>query len=140
MIEQNMIFIPLLAQVFLTMLVWLWMYKTRIEEMKKNKISPQKIAKSVDSSAFLKSVAEPSDNFKNLFEVPVLFYVAVIVIYITHMADHIFFILAVAFVSLRYIHSFIHITYNRVMHRFFAYMLSTLIIWAMWLMIGLKLF
>ena len=140
MIDQNLIFIPLLAQVLLTAIVYFWMFKTRIAEMKRSRIKPQKLATSEDGVELLKAVAGPADNFKNLFEVPTLFYVAAITLYVTQMVDITFLILSGVFVFFRYIHSFIHITYNHVMHRFSAYLVSTLTLWLMWVMIGIRLF
>ena len=139
MIDQKLIFIPLLAQVLLTAIVCFWMFKTRVDEMKRSRINPQKIATSAESVELLKTVAGPADNFKNLFEIPVLFYVAIITIYVTQMVDVLFLVLAGVFVLFRYIHSFIHITYNHVMHRFYAYLVSTFTIWIMWVMIGIRL-
>jgi len=139
MIDQKLIFIPLLAQVLLTAIVCSWMFKTRIAEMKRSRINPQKLATSAESVKLLKAVAGPADNFKNLFEIPILFYVAVITIYVTQMVDVLFLTLAGIFVLFRYIHSFIHITYNHVMHRFHAYLLSTITIWIMWVIIGIRL-
>lgn len=139
MVDQKLIFLPLLAQVLLTAIVWFWMYKTRIAEMKRNRINPQALSNNADATKHLKSVAAPADNFKNLFEIPVLFYVAVTTLYVTQMVDTLFLTLAGVFVLFRYIHSFVHITYNKVMHRFTVYAISTLTIWIMWLMIGIRL-
>ena len=139
MIDQRLIFYPLFAQVLLTAIVWCWMYKTRIAEMKRNKINPQTLANAADASNRLKSVAGAADNFKNLFEIPVLFYVAGIMLYVTQLVDTTFLILAGVFVLLRYIHSFVHITYNNVMHRFAAYVLSTLMLWIIWIMMVIRL-
>ena len=108
--------------------------------MKRSRIKPQKLATTADGVELLKSVAGPADNFKNLFEVPVLFYVAIITLYITQLVDITFLTLAAVFVLFRYIHSFIHITYNNVMHRFYAYLVSSLAVWIMWILIGFRLF
>jgi len=140
MVGQKLIFIPLLAQVLLTALVWCWLYKTRIAEMRRSRIKPQKLAAAADGVELLKSVSGPADNFKNLFEVPVLFYAAVITLYVTQMVDTTFLTLAAVFVLFRYIHSFIHTTYNNVMHRFYAYLVSSLAVWIMWILIGFRLF
>ncbi len=107
--------------------------------MKRSRINPQKLATAAEGSELLKDVAGPADNFKNLFEVPVLFYVAVITLYVTQMVDVLFLTLAGVFVLFRYIHSFVHITYNNVMHRFKVYVVSTLTLWVMWIMIGIRL-
>jgi len=41
--------------------------------------------------------------------------------------------LAWGFVILRVVHSAIHCSYNRVMHRFFAYLISCLFLMFMWI-------
>ena len=107
--------------------------------MKRNKINPQTLANTADASNRLKSVAGAADNFKNLFEIPVLFYVAGIMLYVTQLVDGMFITLAGVFVLLRYIHSFVHITYNNVMHRFIVYLLSTLMLWIIWIMMVIRL-
>lgn len=129
----------MLAQVLLTAMVSIWLYRTRVAEMRSKHIHPQKIATAADAASHLKAVAGPADNFSNLFEVPVLFYVAVLTLYVTQMVNALFLTLTVIYVALRYIHSFIHVTYNRVMHRFLAFVISTLLLWGLWILIGIEL-
>jgi hypothetical protein len=114
------------------------MYRKRFAVMRARSISPQSIALQSDAMNQLKSVAGPSDNFSNLFEVPVLFYVAVITLYVTGLVDGLCLLLASLFVALRYVHSFIHVTYNRVTHRFAAYAAATLVLWVLWALIGFR--
>ncbi len=105
--------------------------------MIKHKISAQQLASTNDAARLLKNVALPSENLCNLFEVPVLFYAAILTLYTTGMANELYLVLASGYVVLRYIHSFIHITYNNVLHRFTAYVVSTLLLWSVWIMIGI---
>ncbi len=130
------IFLPLLAQVGLSALVWAWMYYTRIREIRRRHIAVQDLAIHEQGKALLSRVALPAENFSNLFEMPVLFYVALLVVYVTQHVDTTYLVLATAFVVLRHAHSLIHVTYNRVMHRFGVYILSSLILWALWVRIG----
>ena len=44
--------------------------------------------------------------------------------------------LAWIYVASRFVHSFIHITYNRVMHRFWVFAFSTLALLAIWVRLG----
>ena len=138
MIDQKLILLPLIAQVFLTIVVSIWAYHTRVSEMKKKRIHPQSLATAAGAAEKLKAVANIADNFTNLFEVPVLFYVATIVLYATQTVNWIFIGLMAAFVFFRCIHSAIHITYNKVMHRFYLYAVSTLLLWIVWVMIAVK--
>src|SRR5258708_942360 len=129
---------PLCAQVFLTFLVWIWMYYERLTEIKRNKINPQDLADGDRAAVLLKRAVNTSDNFENLFEAPVLFYVAVLVLYGHGLSNLFYIIMAWVFVTLRYAHSFIHCTYNTVTHRFTAYALSTIALWIIWFRIGLQ--
>jgi len=114
---------PLLAMVGLTLLVWLRLYMVRIPEMRSSRIHPQQLAGSADKHLLKDTRA--SDNFINLFEVPVLFYVLVLGTMQAGLADSGFVGLAWAFVGLRVLHSLIQCSYNRVMHRFAVYSLAT---------------
>ncbi|MGB5290677.1 MAG: MAPEG family protein [Lysobacterales bacterium] len=128
--------LPLLAQVALTFIVMTSMYRGRVAEMKSKKIHPQQIKTREKSKHFLTDSAPASDNFSNLFELPVLFYTAILLTLILMVQDSILVILAWTFVISRYLHSFIHVTYNRVMHRFYMYLLSSFLLLAYWVRLG----
>jgi len=72
-------------------------------------------------------------HFVNLFEVPVLFYVASIMIYVTGQTSVWLVALGWLYVALRYLHSYIHLGSNKVMVRFRFYFLSCLVLMVMWL-------
>ena len=80
-----------------------------------------------------------ADNFRNLFELPVLFYLALVVAALTQQVTAIALSLAWAFVALRIVHSAIHCTYNRVWHRFYAYLAGGLVLWALWAVLAVGL-
>ena len=122
---------PLAAMVLLTLLVWLRLYQTRIGEMKRRRIHPQSVATSAQMSAGVED-SRAADNFRNLFELPVLFYAGVLLAIQSGVGGAWLLGLAWAFVALRYLHSFIHCSYNRVMDRFKAYLLGGLALWAFW--------
>ena len=124
--------IPLLALVFLTFLVWVFMYVTRLAEIKRKSIDPQSLDTRVHGQALLTDSPAQADNLKNLFELPVLFYVAVLLALVLMIQDQLLVQLAWGYVALRYVHSLVHCTYNRVMHRFIAYAASSLVLMFMW--------
>ena len=128
---QDAIFLPALAMVALTIAVWLRMYATRIGEMRRERIHPQAVATSAQMAARL-SDTRAADNFRNLFELPVLFYLALLVAAMTAQTGVAVLALAWAFVGLRVLHSWIHCTYNKVMHRFKAYLAGAVALWALW--------
>ncbi len=136
---QKLILLPLLAQVLLTAIVFFRMYFARVAEMKSKRIHPQKIATTTSASQHLVDSCNVADNFSNQFELPVLLYVLTILLYTLHMADIIFIVLAWLFVTLRYLHSFIHCGYNKVLHRFYAYAAGSMLLWVMWVLFAVRL-
>jgi hypothetical protein len=129
---------PVLVQVALTATVWVALYAARLGEMRRRRIDPQRVADSRLAAGVLENVAA-ADNFRNLFEVPVLFYAVVPLLVLAHAVTGAEVALAWAYVALRALHSAIHVTYNRVVHRFLAYAASTLCVFVMWVLLGVEL-
>ena len=116
---------PVLAMAGLTAMVWIRLYTVRLPEMRRRRIDPQSLATSGEKAGRLQDT-RASDNFINLFEVPVLFYVGAFAAILADAVTPLALGLAWAFVGLRAVHSLIQCTYNRVVHRFIAYSLATL--------------
>lgn len=130
---------PLLAMFLLTCLVAATMLRRRIAFYKANKVHPQKTALSAQMAATITDTRAP-DNFRNLFETPVLFYLSTMVIVTSGFVCMAHVVLAWMYVAARYAHSFIHCTSNVVMHRFYAFVASVTCLIAIWLMIAYQLF
>ena len=128
--------LPALAMALLTFAVWLRLFFTRIPEMKRRRIHPQSIALSAQAAAAFQDT-RAADNFRNLFELPVLFFAGVLAALATGAVDAVLVGLACVFVALRAMHSLVHCTWNRVMHRFLAYAASAVALWAMWVRLAL---
>jgi hypothetical protein len=77
------------------------------------------------------SVSNPSDNFKNLFEIPLLFYTLVLYLFITQQVDNVYVNAAWIFVVFRALHSAVHCTFNLIMLRFYLYLIASLAVWFM---------
>lgn len=122
----------------LTALVWVRMYVVRLKEIGTKRIDPQSISTSRGASRFLEETA-PADNFRNLFEVPVLFYAVCLALTVADKVTPLQIMLAWTFVILRVAHSLIHLSYNRVIHRFTAHALGTAVVFFMWLLFALQL-
>ncbi|BBD66597.1 hypothetical protein NIES4072_61300 [Nostoc commune NIES-4072] len=127
---QEAIFSPFFATVFLTLIVWVYMYIRRISFIKSRKISPEDLAVgSTLAQISPANVSNPSDNFKNLFEIPVLFYALVLYLFITKQVDAVYVNAAWVFVVFRVLHSAVHCTFNLIMLRFYLYLFATLAVW-----------
>ena len=128
--------LPLLAQVLLTFIVMYIMGRKRVNEIKKMKIHPQRTDVRSHAREVFKESEAAADNFHNQLESPILFYVVILLTLMLMVQDYVIVVLAWAFVGLRYIHSFIHITYNRVLHRFSVFVFSSLVLFALWFRLG----
>ncbi len=73
----------------------------------------------------------PGRNFVNLFEMPVLFYVLCLASYVMHNVSEALLVLAWIYVVFRIVHSLIHVTYNKIIHRFSIYATSRFLLLAM---------
>lgn len=136
--DRDAIFQPALAMVLLTFVVWGRMYFARIGQMRRERIHPQAVATSAQAAARLTD-SRAADNFRNLFELPVLFYLAVCVAAFTGRIDATVLALSWLFVALRVLHSAIHCTYNKVMHRFLVYAAGAMALWGLWGVLAWKL-
>jgi hypothetical protein len=129
---QTAIFGPFFATMLLTLLVWVYMYIRRIRFITKNDINPKDLAlPGALAQLSPTAVSNPSDNPKNLFEVPVLFYALALYLFVTGQVDGVYLTAAWIFVAFRVLHSVVHCTLNFVMLRFYLYLIATLAVWFM---------
>ena len=77
-------------------------------------------------------VSLPNRNLMNLLELPLLFYVVCVGLYVTLSVDRLAIVLAWTYVALRVAHSLVHLTYNNVFHRLAAYAASAVVLLALW--------
>jgi hypothetical protein len=119
------------AMAVLVFLVALRLLQNRVTEMKAKRINPQSTSNSIQMASRLENV-QAADNYKNLFEAPILFYALCTVAVATNYTPNWLVLGAWVFVALRYLHSFIQCTYNKVMHRFPVFLTSLALIVAMW--------
>jgi hypothetical protein len=128
--SQAAIFGPVFGMILLTFLVWLYMYVRRISFITKNQLSPVDLAvPGALAQLSPPAVSNPSDNFQNLFEIPVLFYVLAVYLFVTEQVDTTYVAAGWIFFVFRVSHSAVHCTINIVMLRFYLYLLSTTAVW-----------
>ena len=128
--SQEQIFGPVFAMVLLTFVVWVTMYVRRIHFITTRMISPNDLAVPGELARLSPpAVSNPSDKFKNLFEIPVLFYALALYLYVRHQVDTPYVAAAWIFVAGRVLHSAVHCTFNLVMLRFYLYLFATVAVW-----------
>jgi hypothetical protein len=134
--NQTAIFWPVIAQVFLVYLVYGLLSLRRRAAVR---------AGSVRRSDFRENRNEPPEsvfahnNLLNQFQLPVLFYVVCLCLYVTQGSSIVTVALAWIFVVLRYLHAFIHVTSNRIRYRSPVFALGYVVLGVMWLWFALHL-
>jgi hypothetical protein len=88
-----------------------------------------------ESSNVPPSVSIPNRNYMNLLEMPLLFYVACITLYVTKSVDVASLYAAWFYLALRLAHSAVHLTYNKVTHRLTFFALSNVTLAVIWVRI-----
>lgn len=129
--EQTAIFVPFFAMMGLTLVVWVYMYIRRIAFIRSEHLTPDDLTGDGLARLSPPRVSNPSDNLKNLFELPVLFYALTIYLFAVGQVDAIYLVAAWAFVVFRLLHSAVHCTVNIVMLRFYLYLIASIALWFM---------
>ena len=122
---------PVLVLIMLTLVVWIWMYATRIPAMQRARIDPQAAAHPGSLDVLPSSARRVADNYNHLLEQPTIFYALVFVIVLSGHTDALNVQLAWAYVGLRVVHTLIQCTVNIVNLRFLVFALSTIVLMAM---------
>jgi hypothetical protein len=92
-----------------------------------------------ESASVPSYVSIPNRNYMNLLELPMLFYVVCLLLYVTAGASSLAIALAWAYVALRVVHSAIHLSYNHVLHRLAAFALGNVALVMLWIIAGVHL-
>lgn len=127
--NQHAIFGPFFVMMSLTLLVWLFMYAKRIRFLNSIDLGPNEITPAKLTEISPPAVANPSDNLKNLFEMPVLFYAMALYLHTMGQVDTVHLVTAWIFVAFRAAHSAVHCTVNVVLVRFGLYAVSSVALW-----------
>ncbi len=122
---------PVLALIVWTLLVWIWMYATRIPAMQAAGIDPQNARFPGSLDVLPAAARQVADNYNHLMEQPTIFYALAFYIFLVNHDDPLNIWLAWGYVALRVVHSLIQGTINQVTLRFSLFGLSTLCLMVM---------
>lgn len=119
---------PVVALAAWTMVMWFWLYGTRLPAMTANKVDPEELVN--DPAVTLDSLLPPqvqwkAHNYNHLHEAPTVFYAVAITLAIIGQGDGLNAQVAWAYVVLRVLHSLIQATINKVNLRFMVFALSS---------------
>ena len=130
------ILFPLFALAAWTFLVLLQIPFMRVRSVRRREIGPKDF-KYGESPLVPPNVSIPNRNYMNLLELPLLFYVVCVVLYVTAGTSRLAVYVAWAYVAMRVVHSLIHLSYNHVLHRLAAFTLSNAALVSLWVIAGL---
>lgn len=126
------ILVPFFGMMLLTLIVWVYMYVKRLRWFFANPEEGAQIRSPEQLNAVIpEPINRSSNNLKNLFELPVLFYVLCLYLLLLQQVDTLHIYCAYGFLVLRALHSIVHCTFNLVLLRFGLYALASLCLWAM---------
>lgn len=128
------ILLPVFAQVTLTFVLMFAMAFSRSRALQRKDVRMGDIA--LGQMNWPPRVAQVSNAFRNQFELPVLFYVAVVLAIVTNGITLGLVVLAWAFVIFRLAHAFVHTGSNYVPNRFMAFAGSVFSLVGMWLLLA----
>jgi hypothetical protein len=122
---------PAVALMIWTMIIWIWMYATRIPAMQKANIDTQNLVGGTNGSldGLLPDRTQwKAHNYNHLHEAPTLFYAVAIVLALVGAGDGMNAFLAWIYTGLRVAHSLVQVTANRVLVRFVLFALSSIVL------------
>jgi hypothetical protein len=125
------VLIPVLIQVALTFGLMFMMAGLRARALRSGAVRASDVA--VDAGKWPNRAMQVANAFRNQFELPVLFYLLVLLAIATRQADFLFVVLAWLFVVSRLVHAFVHVTYNRLSHRGAVFAVGGLTLLLMWI-------
>jgi hypothetical protein len=122
---------PLVALAAWTMVMWLWMYATRIPAMIAAKVDPDSLAQ--DPTQKLDQILPPqvswkAQNYNHLHEAPTVFYAVSLALALLGAGTGTALVLAWIYVALRVVHSLVQVTVNKVTLRFAIFVVSSLVL------------
>ncbi|HVV92365.1 MAG TPA: MAPEG family protein [Hyphomicrobiales bacterium] len=131
----SLILLPLFIQVALTYFLLFWTARIRAQALTTREVHPRDVAV---RGAWPERAQQIANAYHNQLQLPVLFFVVVILALITHKTGVVFVALEWAFVLLRIVHAAIHTGGNRIPPRFFAFAAGAAVLLAMWVLFAVR--
>jgi hypothetical protein len=130
------VLLPVFVLVAMTFALNVWMGWSRVGAVRRGEVKIRDIA--LGERNWSKQTQQINNAFHNQFELPVLFYVLVVLALITRQADLLFVLLSWIFVALRVFHAYIIVTTNYVPRRAQVHFAAMTILILMWGIFALR--
>lgn len=130
------ILLPLFVEVGLTFILLLWGGVTRVSLVGRGRVRTDDVA--LGQPAWPRQPTLIMNSYHNQFELPVLFYVLVILALLTKKADFLFVVMSWIFVLTRILHAGLHATTNDMRLRFSIFLAGAVVLMLMWIIFALR--
>jgi len=127
------ILLPMFAQVLLTFVLLGWMSLLRLRVVRRGDVSPQQVA--LREPVWPPHVMQVGNAFQNQLELPMLFYVVILLALASDALDVTLYVLSWMFVLSRFVHSYIHVTSNRLDRRTAVFVIGAIALFLMWVIV-----
>ena len=118
---------PVVALLIWSLVIWCWMYATRIPAVVAMKmVLDSNVPKGEQMATLPPSVRWKADNYNHLMEAPTMFYAVALTLAVAGAGNGAAAMVAWVYVGLRVIHSLVQVTKNHIPTRFAVFVLSTL--------------
>lgn len=124
---------PTIALAGLAFIIFATMFVTRARHIRANPPRRETFATGEAAMRYFEPVEMPANNYRNLFEMPVLYFALVPLLLITNQDSRVQVILAWIYVAIRVAHSFVHIGPKKVPVRALLFVASGVVLMAMWI-------
>jgi len=129
---------PLFVQVALTVVLLLWAGVRRVNAVVDGTVRSRDV--SLRQQNWPGDIMQITNAYQSQLELPILFYIVVILSLFTARSSTTLLVLAWAFVATRIFHAIIHVTTNHMGRRFYAFFAGSMILLTMWILFALDLF
>ncbi|NGN44386.1 hypothetical protein G6N74_25260 [Mesorhizobium sp. CGMCC 1.15528] len=130
------IFWPVIAHVVLVYIVYAVVGKRRYNAVQSGEAKTSQFRGRTDEPS---SSATASNNLMNQFELPILFHVVCLALFVTSGVAYVPVVLAWLFAISRYVHAWVHLTGNRIRYRQPAFSVGFFALAALWIWFALHL-
>ena len=130
------VLLPLFVQVGLTLFLMFWMATARTTSIRRGEVKMRDIA--LGQPGWTEHSTKIANAYHNQFQLPVLFYVLVVLALFARKADFLFVIMSWIFVVSRIVHAAIHVGSNYVPYRFYAFAIGAIVLLLMWIIFALR--
>ena len=127
------ILLPMFVQVALTFVLLFWMSGLRVKAIRSGQVDPQQVR--LREPNWPPRVIQVANAFHNQLELPVLFYVVVLLALVTETLDSVLLVLSWLFVLARVIHASVHVTSNRLDRRTGVFAVGAIALLLMWVIV-----